>query len=111
MPSAKAVVNPTHTEAVPEIGNGIGLTVITEEMLQVVGSVYMMVAVPTDTPPTTPEDSPAVATDPLLLNQVPPPASLSPITDPTHTDVTPLIADGNGLTVTGSVAKQPLGNV
>ena len=49
---------------------------------------------------------------PLLLVQAPPPgAELSVVVSPIHTTAAPLIADGNGLTVTMAVAIQPVGKV
>jgi hypothetical protein len=47
----------------------------------------------------------------LLLLQIPVVASVSPIVDPTHTDVGPTIAAGTGFTVTTVVVKQPVPNV
>ena len=112
VPSAKTVVKPTHTEGEPEIANGVWLTVITEVAIHPVGNIYVIVTTPPGViPPTTPVDEPTVAMDPLLLVHVPPPASLKPIFDPVHTVLAPLIADGKGLTVTGNVAIQPVGNV
>lgn len=67
---------------------------------------------PALTPVTTPEPAP---TDPVvgtLLVHVPPDdASLNVVVKPTHTFVTPVIAAGSGLTVTGVVAKQPVPKV
>jgi hypothetical protein len=70
-------------------------------------------SVPETPPPvTTPEAEPTVATRLLLLLHVPPPgASVSDIVPPVHTVVAPIIADGNGLTVTTVVVKQPEGKV
>ena len=70
-----------------------------------------MVEVPADTPLTTPVPGATVATVVVLLLQVPPPASLNVVVDPTHTDAVPDIDDGNALTVTIIVAKQPVPNV
>jgi hypothetical protein len=67
-----------------------------------------MVAVPEATPPTIPVPDPTVATDVLLLIQVPPDeTSLNDIFDPTHTAVGPVMADGIGFTVTMAVVLQP----
>ena len=72
-----------------------------------------MVIVPADTPFTLPDPS-TVATPVAVLLQAPPEAvSLKPVTELTHTVAVPVIvpADGNGLTVTTSVAAavpQPL---
>ena len=66
---------------------------------------------PADTPVTTPVPGTTVATVVVLLLHVPPPTSLKVVVDPTHTDTVPVIEDGNGLTVTTVVAKQPVLNV
>ena len=72
----------------------------------------MMVAVPLDTPVTTPVDEPTRATVPSLVLHVPPGvASVSAVVAPTHTLVTPEIAAGSGCTVTVTLAVQPNGSV
>ena len=63
-----------------------------------------MIAVPADTPVTTPVPGTTVTTVVVLLLHVPPPASLNVVVDPTHTDAVPEIAEGNGFTVTVLVA-------
>ena len=71
----------------------------------------MIVAVPAATPFTIPEPAPAVATDPLLLLQVPPETASANVTaDPTHTGADPVTA-ANGLTVTTVVLAQPVPSV
>jgi hypothetical protein len=62
-------------------------------------------------PVTTPVVSPIVATLVLPLFQVPPPASLSAIVAPIHTAEGPVMAAGNGLTVTVVVTAQPEGGM
>ena len=53
-----------------------------------------------------------IATLILLLLQMPPAVtSLISIVDPEHTDVGPVIGDGNGFTITILVASHPVGNV
>ena len=65
-------------------------------------------AVPADTPVTFPVAEPTVATDVLLLLQVPPlVTSDSGIEKPTQTTAGPVIAAGIGLTVTTVVVKHP----
>ncbi len=55
-----------------------------------------------------PVPAPTVATPGLLLVHAPPPlASFSVVLAPTQTPVVPVIAAGNGLTVSTLVAKQP----
>ena len=71
-----------------------------------------MVVVPASTPLTTPEPVPIVATRVLLLVQLPPvAASVKDVVKPTHTLVVPVMADGNGFTVTGVVIIQPVPRV
>ena len=55
-----------------------------------------MVAVPVVPPVTMPVLKPTVATVVLLLDHVPPPASLNAVVVPGQTLVTPVIADGSG---------------
>ena len=64
------------------------------------------VAVPVTMPPVD-----TVATNALLLLHVPPAlTSLRLVVEPWHTDATPNIDPGNGLTVTTAVVWQPVGN-
>ena len=66
-----------------------------------------MVALPADTPVSMPVEASILATEVLLLVQVPPAAaSVRVMVDPVHTDPGPVIvpADGNGLTVINVVA-------
>ena len=109
--SVSVVELPTHTVGVPDIADGNGLTVTGVVAIQPVGSVYVIVSVPADTPVTIPDAAPTVA-KPLLAVQVPP-GDVSPnvVVKPIQTLVTPVIAAGSGLTVIGLVTKQPPGNV
>ena len=71
-----------------------------------------MVGTPADTPVTTPVDGPTVASEVLLLLQVPPDvASVRVIVEPGHTAATPPIAAGVGLTVSPVHAIHPVGRV
>ncbi len=70
-----------------------------------------MVEVPDVTPETIPELVPMVATLVLLLVQVPPPVLESVVVEPAQTVVVPVIADGNGFTVTAVVVMQPVESV
>ena len=63
----------------------------------------MIVALPPVTPVTTPEVNPMVATDILLLVQLPPPASVKVMFDAAHTVPAPLMADGIALTLNVTV--------
>jgi hypothetical protein len=66
-----------------------------------------MVALPAVPPVTIPEEEPIDAVEGALLLQVPPPKSLSVVVPNEHTTAVPRIAEGNGLTVSGIVTKQP----
>lgn len=62
-----------------------------------------MVAVPGVPPVTTPVVATIDAVAGALLLHVPPPKSLNVVMPPVHTVAVPSIADGNGLTVNGTV--------
>ena len=106
--SVKVVVAPTHTWALPEIAGGNGLTVTIVVAIHPVGNKKVMIVVPGDMAVTTPVAEPTVATvgDPEL--QVPPPPSDNVVVWPGHTKVIPVIAPGNGSTVTVVVAEQTI---
>ena len=110
--AANVVVAPTQTLADPVIADGVGLTVIIDVIKHPVGNVNGIVGLPADTPVTTPVVLTTVAWAVLLLLHVLVPLGLlNVVVRPTHTDPTPVIAAGSGLTVTGVVTKQPVGNV
>jgi hypothetical protein len=68
--------------------------------------------VPPDTPVTTPDATTTVATDGVLLLHVPPALELLKVMDDAWQNTTlPVIAAGNGLTVTIPVMMQPVGAV
>jgi hypothetical protein len=93
----KAVDSPTHTLGVPVMAAGKGLTVTINSTLHPVPSVYVIAAVPADTPVTTPEVllTVAIAVAPLL--HVPPDMELaSVVVSPIHTLAEPVIAEGSG---------------
>src|SRR5580704_16052956 len=100
------MLRPMHTLEGPDIADGNVFTVITAVVLHPVGSVYVIVVVPGATPVTIPVAEPTVAIAGLLLTHVPPPASVSVIVAAGHTCSVPLIAVGNGFTVTVIVALQ-----
>jgi hypothetical protein len=55
-----------------------------------------------------PVELPAVATDVLLLLHAPPPVpSPKTVVEPAHTLITPVMAAGSGLMMTGLTATQP----
>jgi hypothetical protein len=96
MPALRVTDNPAQTDVLPVMipAVGMGLTsicVVAAASPQAFVIVYVIVAVPADTPMTLP---PAMlATSVLSLRQVPPPeVSLSVIAAPAQTDETPKIA-------------------
>jgi hypothetical protein len=109
MPSLNRAVRPTHILPAPVIGDGDGLTVTVVAATQPVpDKVNVIVAVPAVSPLTRPVVKPTAATVVLLLLHVPvPEPSLNVVVAPIHTDLTPLIADGSGLTVTVAVTLHP----
>jgi hypothetical protein len=69
-------------------------------------------AVAEATPVTTPEEEPTDATSVLLEDQVPPVEVVAAVmVAPTQTLVGPVIASGNGLTVTVVAMPQPVDNL
>jgi hypothetical protein len=95
--SVKVVDEPMHTCSVPPIVAGNGFTVTTSVTVQpVTGAVYVMVAVPAETPVTMP-DVPIVAIPVLPLLQEPPEVvSLSVVVAPWHMVGVPVMAPGSG---------------
>lgn len=99
--SLKARVPPRHMFVLPLIADGNGLTVTVAVDAQPVGSVYDTSLVPAVMPLTTPRDGSIVATLVVRLLQLPPAVpSDNTVVSPAHTDMIPVIAAGNGLTVT-----------
>jgi hypothetical protein len=102
-------VPPGHMLVVPVMALGIPLTVTIAVVLHVVGKVYVIKLVPAASPATTPVDEPTEATDKALLAHVPPASALlKDDAAPGQTSNAPVIAAGSGLTVTVSVAMQPV---
>jgi hypothetical protein len=67
-----------------------------------------MIAVPAETPVTTPVVEVTTATPVVLLLQVPPETVLvSVVRAPTHTEAVPDMTEGAALTVTMAVREQP----
>src|SRR6201994_4239 len=103
--STRVVADPTHTVVVPVMdpatGDGLIVTTCVDATLpQPFVTVYDIVAVPADTPPTVPPLT--VATPVAVLLHVPPVAtSASVVVEPAHTVAVPVIvpATGSGLTV------------
>jgi hypothetical protein len=90
------------------MGAGGGNTVKPAVVRQPVLIVYVMVVVPAAIAVTIPAAS-MVATDVLLLAHVPPADVLvNVVVAPGHIPIVPVIASGNGLTVTTANALQPV---
>lgn len=110
--SLSVMAEPMHTPGPPVMAAGSGLTVTAVVMIQVVGSVYVMVALPGATPVTTPVPEVTVAIAVLLLLHVPPKLPSDNINvDPWQKGTLPDMAAGNGLTVAVTVRIQPVGSV
>jgi hypothetical protein len=108
--AVRLLIKPAHTLKEPPIV-GTGLTVSSCIAIQPVGSVYVMVTTPESMPDTVPVPS-MVATVTSLLLHVPPAAMLSStVPEPVQIAKVPVIADGNGFTVTSARAIQPVGKV
>src|SRR5579872_4600041 len=99
--SASSTVAPAHTVGKPLMADGSGLTVTVLVRMQLVsGLVAVMVTTPGVIPVTMPLVDPMVAMPGELLLQVTPEEEDRVMAEPTHTVDGPLMADGNGLTVT-----------
>ena len=99
----KVVVDPIHIELLPvmlTVGNGLTVTAVVVLLQLVVDEVKVNVADPAATPVTTPAEV-TVATDVLLLTQVPPVVGDKVVVDPMQIELLPvMLTVGNGLTVT-----------
>jgi len=93
------------------MGAGGGLTVMVPVAVQPAPKLKVTNEVPADTPVTTPDDVPTVATAALPLAQVPPKRPVNESVAPTHTLAGPDIAGGRESMVTVWVAAQPVPNV
>ena len=114
VPSVKLIVELTQTLLLlPTIETGVRLTVIMVFAIHPVGSVKVMVVVPGERPVTSPDTDPTVPTVVLLLLHAPLPEPSERVTvAPWHINPAPAaIADGNPLTVTLVVIRQPVGKV
>jgi len=109
VPSASVDVAATQALGVPNIAPGSGLTSKLVVTRHPVPRVYVIDAVPWDTPVTTPVDSPTVATAALLVDHVPPAVpSPSDVVEPTQTTGIPVIDSGIEFTVTVLVDVHPV---
>ena len=90
----------------------MAFTVTVVLAVQPPGKLSVIVVTPVPTPSTTPENSFTVATDVLLLVQVPPVAtSLSVTVKPIQSPTLPPNTGPKAFTVTTVVAEQPVGNI
>lgn len=111
VPPATALLNidvlPLHTDAIPVTG-AVGFTVTVALAVHPAAVLYTITDVPADTPDTTPDEAPIVATPVTEELHVPPAGeSLSDEVLPWHTVVLPVIADGSIFTIRPFVAEQP----
>lgn len=106
------LVLPAHTGAAPDKTPGsarVPVETVTTEVVVQPPAVYVISAVPTATPVTIPDDSPAVAMAALLLAHVPPVAVCERnVIAPAHTVRAPDIEPIGALTVTSVVRRQPV---
>jgi hypothetical protein len=106
--SLRVIAEPIQRVVLPEIGAGAPFTVITAEAGQAPNE-YNIVAVPIPAPDTIPLLF-IVATNVLLLAQVPPvAASANGIVVPMHRLAAPVTGSGSGFTVTTALTEQPAG--
>jgi hypothetical protein len=96
----REIETPVQTLEDPDIAEGVEIMFTVVVVEHPVPKVYVIVAVPANTPVNTPVEVAIVATEVLLLVQVPPPASVNAEVAPVQTVVAPLIAAGDEFTVT-----------
>lgn len=109
--SYNSVVALTHTLAKPDIATGNGLTVTALVAVHPVFSVYDTTTTPAESPVSRPERGAIPMYPATAVLQVPPRlASVRILFSPTQIPALPVIAAGNGFTVTGKVLKHPVGN-
>jgi hypothetical protein len=107
-----AVVLPIHTFNEPVIAAGNEFTVAIAVMIQLVGSLYVIVVLPTATPVINPVLAFIVAVAGVLLLHVPPDvASVNTVVADGQIASVPPIAAGIGLTVAVFVLIHPVGSV
>ena len=102
--SERSIEVPTQTIDGPEMAEGDGVTEIVVVVKQPVARATVIIVVPNEIPVTTPVNIPIIATDGLLLVQLPPVvASNWVIEDPTQTEVGPVMVEGRLFTVNVAV--------
>ena len=103
--SPSTIVEPTQTAVGPVIGAGNGFTEITVVLMHPDGSAYETIDDPADKPVTIPDNEPMLNAPTGALHKPPEVPFVSVITaPPAHTDESPVIGAGTGLTVTALVA-------
>lgn len=108
----RVVPLPAHATPAPDIGAGNGFTVTVVVLVQPSGAVYVIVAVPSSTPLTMPDDVPTVAIDSFEELHTPLDGVVdNKVVEPIHTTRVPPITAGVVFTVTRLVAKQPFGTL
>ena len=110
--SLSPVTDPIQILVFPAIGPGAPVTAtVAVEKQPVVNTLYVIMAMPTDTPVTTPEGD-IVATVVVLLLQIPPPVEqLNAEVVAMHNPVAPVMAAGDVFTVTAVVILHPVDNI
>lgn len=102
----------SQTCRVPVMPAGVAFTETSALVLQPVGSVYSTVAVPFNTPATMPVEAVIVATDGDRLLQEPPAVTLARlVVAPSQTTCVPVMAAGEGFTVSVADLLHPLARV
>lgn len=106
--SVSVMLAPTHKADGPLIAAGNGFTVTVVFLKHPPGAVYVTIAVPAETPVTTPVDVPTVTVEAAVLHDPPAVTSASVIVlPPAHTLTGPVMTSGKALTVTVAIAIQP----
>ena len=108
--SLSVILNCGQLDAVPVMPGIEAITFTEVAVVQPVGSVYIIAAVPAETPcpVTIPVVEPTVAREVLLLLHVPPPAASDKLRlAPEQTEPLPVMAAGSGLTVTIVLTEHP----
>ena len=110
VPFESVIEDSVHTAAEPVIAVGGAFTCITVEVLQPVGSMYEIIAVPMDAMPVAiPELEPTEMMPGMVLDHVPPGIELLSATDrPWQITGPPTMAPGAGNIVTVFVMMQPV---
>jgi len=109
--SLSVVLSPSQVLAVPVTEEGSEFTNTDVDVLHPVDEVKLMLTRPEDTPLTEPVNGTTDATATLPDDHVPLPVLISVTEFPTQTLLGPVIAAGNGLTLTFVVVMHPVGNV